>query len=98
MTMAELDIAFGGLLSTGSVQVADYTSGGTEVPAVGGSLFNSVGLQFTGVPAIGTLTLTSEPIGPIAAWETLSQTVGALLGSGWTTPTSANTPRTDLQL
>lgn len=83
MTMAELDIAFGGLLSTGSVQVADYTSGGTEVPAVGGSIFNSVGLQFTGVPAIGSLTLTSEPIGPIAAWETLSQTVSALLGSGW---------------
>jgi hypothetical protein len=88
MTMAELDIAFGGLLSTGSVQVADYTSGGTEVPAVGGSIFNSVGLEFTGVPQLGTLTLTSEPIGPIAAWETLSQTISGLLGSGWSDPTA----------
>ncbi|WP_078058633.1 outer membrane porin GjpA [Mycolicibacter icosiumassiliensis] len=88
MTMAELDIAFGGLLSTGSVQVASYTSGGNEVPAVGGSIFNSVGLQFTGVPSLGTLTLTSQPIGPIAAWETLSQTISGLLGSGWSDPTA----------
>jgi hypothetical protein len=88
MTMAELDIAFGGLLSTGSAQVADYTSGGTEIPAVGGSLFNSVGLEFTGVPQLGSLTLTSEPIGPIAAWETLSQTVSGLLGSGWSDSTA----------
>ncbi|MEB3033841.1 outer membrane porin GjpA [[Mycobacterium] nativiensis] len=83
MTMSELDIAFGGLLSTGSVQVANYVSGGTTVPAVGGSIFNSVGLQFTGVPSINTLALDSEPIGPIAAWETLSQTISGLLGSGW---------------
>ena len=69
MTMAELDIAFGGLLSTGSVQIANYVSGDTDVPAVGGSIFNSVGLEFTGVPQEGTLTLTSEPIGPIGAWE-----------------------------
>ncbi|UVO13635.1 outer membrane porin GjpA [Mycobacterium sp. SVM_VP21] len=83
MTMSELDIAFGGLLSTGSVQIANYVSGDNDVPAVGGSIFNSVGLQFTGVPVLGTLTLTSEPIGPIAAWETLSQTISGLLGSGW---------------
>jgi hypothetical protein len=88
MTMAELDIAFGGLLSTGSVQVADYTSGGTDVPAVGGSIFNSVGLEFTGVPEVGTLDLTSEPIGPIAAWETLSQTISGLLGSDWSDATA----------
>jgi hypothetical protein len=88
MTMSELDIAFGGLLSTGSVQIADYVSGDTVVPTVGGSLFNSVGLEFTGVPELGTLTLTSEPVGPIAAWETLSQTISALLGSGWSDPTA----------
>jgi len=89
MTLSQLDIAFGGLLSTGSVQVSDYVApDGTEVPAVGGSLFNSVGLEFTGVPTIGTLTLTSEPIGPIGAWETLSQTIGALIGSGWSDPTA----------
>ena len=39
-------------------------------------------------PQMGTLTLTSEPIGPIAAWETLSQTISALLGSGWSDPTA----------
>lgn len=89
MTMSELDIAFGGLLSTGSVQVANYVSGGTDVPAVGGSIFNSVGLQFTGVPSLGTLNLTSEPVGPIAAWETLSQTISGLLGSGWSDPSWA---------
>jgi hypothetical protein len=88
MTMAELDIAFGGLLSTGSVQVANYVSGDTVVSPVGGSIFNSVGLQFTGVPELGTLTLNSEPIGPIGAWEEFSQTVGALLGSGWSDPTA----------
>ncbi|MEB3051670.1 outer membrane porin GjpA [Mycolicibacter sp. MYC123] len=88
MTMSELDIAFGGLLSTGSVQVANYVSGGTDVPAVGGSIFNSVGLQFTGVPTLGTLNLTSEPVGPIAAWETLSQTISGLLGSGWSDSTA----------
>jgi len=88
MTMSELDIAFGGLLSTGSVQISDYTSNGVEVPAVGGSIFNSVGLEFTGVPFLKTLTLTSEPIGPIAAWEQLSQTISAVLGSGWSDPTA----------
>ena len=88
MTMTELDIAFGGLLSTGNVQVTNYVSGSNDVPAVGGSLFNSVGLQFTGVPSIGTLTLTSEPIGPIAAWEALSQTISGLIGSGWSDPSA----------
>ena len=86
MTLSELDIAFGGLLSTGSVQLANYVSGDTVVSPVGGSLFNSVGLVFTGVPTVGTLGFTSEPVGPIAAWETLSQTVSALLGSGWSDP------------
>ncbi|WP_154677549.1 outer membrane porin GjpA [Mycolicibacter icosiumassiliensis] len=88
MTMTELDISFGGLLSTGSVQVANYVSGSNDVPAVGGSLFNSVGLQFTGVPSVGTLTLNSQPIGPIGAWEALSQTLSGLLGSGWSDPTA----------
>ena len=91
MRMAELDIAFGGVLSTGSVQVAGYIpgGGGAAVAAVGGSIFNSVGLQFTGVPTVDTLTLTSEPIGPIAAWEALSQNISGLLGSGFSDPTAA---------
>ncbi|MEB3035296.1 outer membrane porin GjpA, partial [[Mycobacterium] nativiensis] len=66
-TLSHLDFAFGGLLTPGSVANAAYTtydaSGNivSEVPAVGGSIFNSVGLAidasgFLGVP----LTLTVE--------------------------------------
>ena len=45
---------------------------------------------------MGTLTLTSEPIGPIGAWEEFSQTVGALLGSGWSDPTATVGSGSDL--
>ncbi|QZA09004.1 outer membrane porin GjpA [Mycolicibacter heraklionensis] len=89
MTMEHLDFAFGGLLSTGAAQVGPYEvlgAGGqiaASVPAVGGSLFQSVGLEFSGVPILGTLELDSAAIGPIAAWQAWGQTVGALLGSGW---------------
>jgi hypothetical protein len=72
MEMGNLDIAFGGLLSTGSVE-----AGPNEV---GGSIFNSVGLYFTGVPALGTLNIPSEAIGPIGAWEGWGQTIATLLG------------------
>ena len=72
MTMTGLDIGFGGLLSTGSVEAGPYE--------VGGSIFNSVGLSFTGVPFLQTLDVPSEPIGPIGAWEALSQTIATLIG------------------
>ncbi|UVO12343.1 outer membrane porin GjpA [Mycobacterium sp. SVM_VP21] len=86
MTMDHLDFAFGGLLSPGGVTVGPYGVDGTDVavPAVGGSIFNSVGLHFSGVPVIGNLDAPSQAIGPIGAWEALGQTIGALLGSGWT--------------
>ncbi|WP_067977087.1 outer membrane porin GjpA [Mycolicibacter icosiumassiliensis] len=89
MNMDHLDIAFGGLLSPGAVAVGPYQvlgPGGevaASVPAVGGSIFQSVGIEFSGVPVLGTLDLNSAGIGPIAAWQAWGQTVGALLGSGW---------------
>ncbi|MGB3331676.1 MAG: outer membrane porin GjpA [Mycobacterium sp.] len=89
MNMDHLDFAFGGLLSPGAVAVGPYQvlgPGGevaASVPAVGGSIFQSVGIEFSGVPVLGTLDLNSAGIGPIAAWQAWGQTVGALLGSGW---------------
>jgi hypothetical protein len=76
MAMINLDIGFGGLLSTGSVGVSQgFGDGG-----VGGSIFNSVGIDFTGVPSIGTLDAPSQAIGPIGALEGWGQTIAALLG------------------
>lgn len=72
MTMQHLDIGFGGLLSAGSV--------GPDGDGVGGSIFNSVGLNFTGVPVVQTLDLPSQPIGPLGALEGWAQTVASLLG------------------
>ena len=72
MTMENLDIGFGGLLSAGTV--------GPDGDGVGGSIFNSVGLDFSGVPVLGTLDLPSQPIGPLGAWEGWAQTVASLLG------------------
>ncbi|MFL0278082.1 outer membrane porin GjpA [Mycobacterium sp. SMC-19] len=89
MNMDHLDFAFGGLLSPGAVAVGPYQvlgPGGevaASVPADGGSIFQSVGIEFSGVPVLGTLDLNSAGIGPIAAWQAWGQTVGALLGSGW---------------
>lgn len=88
MSMDHLDFAFGGLLSPGAAAVSYQVLGpggelAVEVPAVGGSLFQSVGIEFSGVPVLGTLDLDSAGIGPIAAWQAWGQTVGALLGSGW---------------
>jgi hypothetical protein len=88
MSMDHLDFAFGGLLSPGINGMTYQVLGpggevAASVPAVGGSLFQSVGIEFSGVPALGTLDLNSAGIGPIAAWQAWGQTVGALLGSGW---------------
>lgn len=72
MSMDHLDIGFGGLLSPGSV--------GSAGGEVGGSIFNSIGLNFSGVPALGTLDAPSQPIGPIGAWEAWGQVIATLLG------------------
>lgn len=90
MSLDHLEFAFGGLFSTGSVTVGDYQVMGTDgtvdttVHAVGGSLFNALGLEMVGVPVLGKILVEGQGIGPIAAWEAWGQTVGALLGSGWT--------------
>ncbi|WP_409427600.1 outer membrane porin GjpA [Mycobacterium sp. SMC-11] len=90
MSLDRLDFAFGGLLSTGEVKMTTYQVLGPNsevlqsVPVVGGSLFNALGLEMVGVPSLGKIDVEGHGIGPIAAWETWSQTVGALLGSGWT--------------
>ncbi|WP_409435071.1 outer membrane porin GjpA [Mycobacterium sp. SMC-14] len=88
-TISHLDFAFGGLLSPGSVANADYTyydSAGNivdSVPAVGGSIFNSVGLAidasgFLGTPL--TLTVLSQGVGPIGAIMGWEQAIAGLLG------------------
>lgn len=89
MSLDRLDFTFGGLLSTGSVQVGPYQVLGADgeiaasVPAVGGSLFNALGLEMVGVPFLTKIDVEGQGIGPIAAMESWGQIVGALLGSGW---------------
>jgi hypothetical protein len=101
MSVDHLDLALGGLFSTGEVDADDYgvpTEFGTDstgdssdtvyvdfdaVTPVGGSIFNSLGIDIVGVPLLGELDLESHPLGPLAALIGASQTVGVLLGDGW---------------
>lgn len=89
MSLDHLEFAFGGLLTPGSVSVGPYQVLGTggaveaEVPAVGGSIFNAIGLQMVGVPLLNQIAMDGQGIGPIAAWQAWGQIVGSLLGSGW---------------
>jgi hypothetical protein len=84
-TLNSLDIAFGGLLSTGSVSVGPYNGSSGSISVPGGSIFNSVGMNVTatvaGLPI--TLPIAGNAIGPLGALEGLSQTIGVLLGDGW---------------
>ena len=72
MNVENLDIGFGGLLSTGGV--------GADADGVGGSIFNSVGIDLTGVPVLGTIDAPSEAVGPLGAFEGMAQTIASLLG------------------
>ncbi|MDQ2627370.1 MAG: outer membrane porin GjpA [Actinomycetota bacterium] len=89
LSLSHLEFAFGGLFSPGSVSVGPYEvlgEGGdvvASVPAVGGSIFNSLGVVMDGVPLLNHIDLPGVAIGPIGAWQAWGQTVGALLGSGW---------------
>lgn len=95
MSLDRLDFTFGGLFSTGQVALATYQVMGADgvvaatVPVVGGSLFNSLGLEMVGVPTLNTINVVGHGIGPIAALEAWGQTAGVLLGSGWDGKTSA---------
>ena len=88
-TLSHLDFALGGLLSPGVVANAGYTTYDaagnivSEVPAVGGSIFNSVGIAvdasgFLGVPL--TLTVESQGVGPIGAIMGWEQAMAGLMG------------------
>lgn len=89
MSLDHLEFAFGGLFSPGSVSLASYQTLGpggvvdATVPVVGGSLFNSLGLEMVGVPVLHSINAVGHGIGPIAAMEAWGQIVGMLLGSGW---------------
>jgi hypothetical protein len=82
-TITSLDVAFGGLLSVGSVSQGTYTQNGTIDPITtpGGSILNSIGLGVSlgGFP----LNIPSQPVGTLGALESISQTAGVLLGDHW---------------
>jgi hypothetical protein len=87
-TINALDVGFGGLLSVGSVSQGTYTQNGTLKPAIttpGGSILNSLGLNITTVLGTTPITLNipSKPVGTLGALESISQTVGVLLGDHW---------------
>ena len=87
-TINALDYAFGGLLSVGSVSQGTYTQGGTLDPGIttpGGSILNSLGLNITTVLGTTPITLdiASQAVGPLGALESISQTIGVLLGDQW---------------
>lgn len=90
--ISHIDIAFGGLLSPGghvhSTPISLVDGDGNvvgEVPAIGGSIFNSLGITLTGIPVLGKLDLVSDPIGPLGAWLGLNQVIASQLGwgTGW---------------
>jgi hypothetical protein len=95
-TINALDFAFGGLLSVGSVSQGTYTQNGTITPITtpGGSILNSLGLTVT-TDALGaplTLNIASHAVGPLGALESISQTVGVLLGDHWDGKHAVQTP------
>ena len=95
-TINALDVAFGGLLSVGSVSQGTYTQNGTITPITtpGGSILNSLGLNVTtllGTTPV-TLDIASHAVGPLGALESISQTVGVLLGDHWDGKHAVQTP------
>lgn len=91
-TITHLEFAFGGLLTPGDVASGPWEVAGengdivASVPAVGGSIFNSLGLDLNAEALLGLplqISIAGQGVGPIAAMEAWSQTVGTLLGSGW---------------
>ena len=95
-TFQNLDIAFGGLLSPGTVAAGPYNDG---IAAVGGSIFNSLGVYAADVPTAGTLDLTGYGIGPLGAWEGWAETIAGLLGApNWTEGGDVTAPLTGVTL
>lgn len=77
ITMDSLSYAFGGLLSTG--ETAGHVGGsidGSEI-GFGGSMLNGLGINLDlGFP----LDIAGQGVGPLAAWESLSQIMAGALG------------------
>jgi hypothetical protein len=95
-TLSALNVAFGGLLSVGSVGQGTYNPGGGADPITtpGGSILNSIGLtvntEVAGTPI--TLAIPGQAVGPIGALEAVSQTIGVLLGDNWDGKNGAPVP------
>ncbi|MEB3019758.1 outer membrane porin GjpA [[Mycobacterium] crassicus] len=75
-----ISLAFGGLLSPGSVNgVTDGGDGESLIGSVGGSILNALGLNLTGVPVLGTLDLEANGIGPLGAFAMMQNIVAQWL-------------------
>ncbi|KAA8958643.1 outer membrane porin GjpA [Mycobacterium sp.] len=85
-SIATLNLALGGLFSPGSV--VDGV-GGVE-NGVGGSILNSVGMELLfhapDDDAGGTVTITGDPVGPIAALDGLANIVGEVFNGNLLVP------------
>ncbi|MEO6794848.1 MAG: outer membrane porin GjpA, partial [Mycobacterium sp.] len=75
-SLDSLSIALGGLLSPG--EGTTTIAGGLD--GIGGSIFNSLGLDLSGVPLFGELNVAALGIGPLGAIENLSQIIANSLG------------------
>ncbi|MEO6792413.1 MAG: outer membrane porin GjpA, partial [Mycobacterium sp.] len=69
-----LNLAFGGLLTPGGVPGA----GADGVTAAGGSIFNALGLDLSGVPIINNLAVAADGVGPLGAMAGFEQALAAL--------------------
>lgn len=94
MQIDNLEFAFGGLLTGGSVahdpwEVYDSTGAVAQsVPVVGGSMINSLGINILGIPVLGHIGFEGHAVGPMGAWLSFSQLAAQLLGAGWNEPGS----------
>ena len=83
-SISALSFAFGGLLSPGVVGDTFKAATGS-IHAVGGSIFNSLGIDLNVL--LGTtpisLDLAANPVGPLGAVEGFDELVGILLGDNW---------------
>ncbi|MBS9534144.1 outer membrane porin GjpA [Mycobacterium sp. M1] len=77
MSIEHLSLGFGGLLSLGA---------GHGDAEIGGSIFNSLGLNINGVPVLGTLDLPANGLGPFAALAGLGQVLAEVLNGTVPTP------------
>jgi hypothetical protein len=72
VSVDSLSLAFGGLFSPGMTGIAG--------DGVGGSIFNALGIDLSGVPILGNLDIPGQGVGPIAAMANLSQIVAETIG------------------